>query len=77
MFVRSHMPYHMTWNTAMKTVKTKTSKWTALRLIASGALLGVAVAGLVGVDTSSLLNAAFGASGAVIAAAALKVVHIL
>ncbi|MFT0532494.1 hypothetical protein ACMHYJ_06605 [Castellaniella hirudinis] len=60
----------------MKTRKAKASKWTAARLIASGALLGVAVAGLLGVDTS-FLNTVFGASGAAAAAVALKAVHIL
>ena len=53
----------------------KTSKWTVARLIASGALLGVTVAGLFGIDTS-FLTTIFGASGAVIAAVALKAVHL-
>ncbi|TEA79808.1 hypothetical protein [Allopusillimonas ginsengisoli] len=60
----------------MRTSKTKTSKWTIARLIASGALLGVAVAGVLGVDTS-FLNTLFGASGAAAAVFALKAVHIL
>ena len=58
------------------TTHKKTSKWTIARLIASGALLGVTVAGLFGVDTS-FLTTVFGASGAVVAAIALKVVHVL
>lgn len=59
----------------MTAKKTPTSKWTIARLIACGALLGISVAGLFGIDTSSLTTL-FGASGAVVAAAMLKAVHI-
>lgn len=63
-------------NAMTKTKKTsRTSGWTIARLIASGALLGISVAGLVGVDTS-VLTTIFGASGAVAAAIMLKAVHI-
>ena len=55
----------------------KTSKWTIARLIMSGALVGIAVAGLLGVDTSALTNAVSGLSGAAVAAVALKLVHMI
>ncbi|PWE13083.1 hypothetical protein [Alcaligenes faecalis] len=59
------------------TTKKKTSAWTIVRLMASGALLGVAVAGMFGIDTSSVAGTIFGASGAAAAAIALKAVHLI
>lgn len=57
--------------------KKKTSKWIVVRLLASGALLGVAIAGVLGVDTSAMASTIFGASGAVIAGALLKAAHVI
>lgn len=57
--------------------KKRISKWTIARLVASGALLGVAVAGVLGIDTSGLMNTIFGVSGAAVAAVALKAVHVI
>lgn len=57
--------------------KKKTSKWTIARLIASGALLGVAVAGVLGVDTTAFMTTIFGGAGAAGAAFALKLVHVI
>ncbi|MDA8521352.1 hypothetical protein [Acidovorax sp. NCPPB 4044] len=57
----------------------KLSKITLLRLLASGALLGVIVAGMFGVDlssgaTPSVLSGLLGAGGS---AVVLKLVHLL
>lgn len=57
--------------------KKKVSKWTIARLVASGALVGLSVAGVLGVDTTALTTTIFGVSGAAIAAVALKAVHVL
>jgi len=54
----------------------RTPKLTILRLLLGGALVGVSVAGILGVDTSAVLTTAFGASGAVIAGVALKMTHV-
>lgn len=55
------------------------SKLTILRLLASGALLGIVVAGMFGVDlsssvTPSLMSGILGAGGSAIA---LKLVHLI
>jgi|GEM_PF-4071779 len=55
----------------------KSSRLTTIRLIASGALVGIAVAGFFGADTSGWMNAIFGAGGATAAAVALKAVHLI
>lgn len=59
----------------MTNKKDRISRWAVARLMASGALLGVAVAGLLGVDTS-MVNTLFGASGAAVTAVVLKAAHI-
>jgi len=52
------------------------SKLTLLRLLAGGALLGVSVSGMFGLNTSDLLTAVFGTAGAAVAAVALKATHV-
>lgn len=59
--------------------KTTVSKLTLLRLLASGALLGVVVASMFGVDLTSsvvpgFVSGIFGATGS---AVALKLAHLL
>jgi len=55
---------------------TRIPKLTILRLLAGGALIGVSVAGLLGLDTSAFLTTVFGASGAIVAGIALKMTHV-
>jgi len=55
---------------------TRTPKLTILRLLAGGALLGVSLSGMFGLNTSDLLTALFGTAGAAVAAVALKVTHV-
>lgn len=56
-----------------------TSKLTLGRLLFSGAIVGVAVGNLVGVDLSAYLptDLVTGAAGAGVTAVALKLVHLL
>lgn len=60
-------------------VKKKMSKLTLARMIASGALLGIVIAGMFGVDltlnsSASLISGAAGAAGS---AMLLKLVHLI
>lgn len=60
-------------------MKRKISKLTVVRLLASGALMGVVVAGMFGVDLSSgstpgVLSGLLGVGGSAIA---LKLVHLI
>jgi len=54
----------------------RTPKLTILRLLAGGALLGISLAGLFGLNTSDLFTVISGATGAAVAAAALKMTHV-
>ena len=60
-------------------MKAKKSKLTVLRLLASGALLGLVVASILGVDVSLTSHAGVlsGAVGAAGSALLLKLVHII
>ncbi len=60
-------------------MKAKKSKLTVLRLLASGALLGLVVASILGVDVSLNSHAGVhsGAVGAAGSALLLKLVHII
>lgn len=60
-------------------MKKKMSKLTLARLIASGALLGIVIAGMFGIDLSLSSNASIisGAAGAAGSAMLLKLVHLI
>lgn len=56
----------------------KVSKITLVRMLASGAIVGVAIGNLFGVDLSAHISTdvVTGAAGATVAAVAFKIVHL-